>query len=69
MKKIYQAPVAVCCPMTAQGYLLAGSNRIPGAVVKDMSTGREQGMNVGQDEEDITGLSKKSFDPWDAWDE
>lgn len=69
MKKIYQAPVAACCPMSAQGYLLAGSNRIKGAVVKDMSTQTESEINVGQDEEDITGLSKKSFDPWSSWDE
>lgn len=69
MKKIYQAPVAVCCPMTAQGYLLAGSNRIKGAVVEDKSTQTESEINVGQDEEDITGLSKKSFDPWSSWDE
>lgn len=69
MKKIYQAPVAACCPMTAQGYLLAGSNRIKGAVVKDMSTQTESEINVGQDAEDITGLSKKSFDPWSSWDE
>jgi hypothetical protein len=69
MKKIYQAPVAACCPMTAQGYLLAGSNRIKGAVVKDMSTQTESEINVGQDEENITGLSKKSFDPWSSWDE
>lgn len=69
MKKIYQAPVAVCCPMTVQGYLLAGSNRIKGAVVKDMSTQTESEINVGQDEENITGLSKKSFDPWSSWDE
>ncbi len=69
MKKIYQAPVAVCCPMTAQGYLLAGSNRIKGAVVEDKSTQKVSKINVGQDDEDITGLSKKSFDPWDAWDE
>lgn len=69
MKTIYQAPVAACCPMTAQGYLLAGSNRIKGAVVEDKRTQTESEINVGQDEEDITGLSKKSFDPWDAWDE
>lgn len=69
MKKIYQAPVAACCPMSAQGYLLAGSNRIKGAVVKDMSTQTESEINVGQDKEDITGLSKKSFDPWSSWDE
>lgn len=57
--------------MSAQGYLLAGSNRIKGAVVKDMSTQTESEINVGQDEdeEDITGLSKKSFDPWSSWDE
>lgn len=69
MKKIYQAPVAACCPMSAQGYLLAGSNRIKGAVVEDKSTQKVSKINVGQDDEDITGLSKKSFDPWDAWDE
>ena len=55
--------------MTAQGYLLAGSNRIKGAVVKDMSTQTESEINVGQDEEDITGLSKKTFNPWSSWDE
>ena len=55
--------------MTAQGYLLAGSNRIKGAVVENKSTQTEYGINVGQDEEDITGLSKKSFDPWSSWDE
>lgn len=69
MKKIYQAPVAACCPMSAQGYLLAGSNRIKGAVVKDMSTQTESEINVGQDAEDITGLSKKTFNPWSSWDE
>lgn len=69
MKKIYQAPVAVCCPMTAQGYLLAGSNRIKGAVVEDKRTQTESEINVGQDEEDITGLSKKTFNPWSSWDE
>lgn len=55
--------------MTVQGYLLAGSNRIPGAVVEDKNKGKEYKMNVGRDEEDITGTAKKSFDPWDAWDE
>lgn len=69
MKMIYKTPVAVCCPMTVQGYLLAGSNRIKGAVVEDKSTQTESEINVGQDEEDITGLSKKSFDPWSSWDE
>lgn len=69
MKKIYQAPVAVCCPMTAQGYLLAGSNRIKGAVVEDKRTQTESGINVGQDEEVITGHSKKTFNPWSSWDE
>lgn len=69
MKKIYQAPVAACCPMTAQGYLLAGSNRIKGAVVEDKSTQTESEINVGQGEEYITGLSKKTFNPWSSWDE
>jgi len=69
MKKIYQAPVAVCCPMTVQGYLLAGSNRIKGAVVENKSTQTESEINVGQDAEDITGLSKKTFNPWSSWDE
>ncbi len=69
MKTIYQAPVAACCPMTAQGYLLAGSNRIKGAVVEDKSTQTESEINVGQDEEEITGLSKKTFNPWSSWDE
>ena len=55
--------------MTAQGYLLAGSNRIKGAVVEDKSTQTESEINVGQDAEDITGLSKKTFNPGSSWDE
>lgn len=67
MKKIYQAPVAVCCPMTVQGYLLDGS--IHHGILEHKDSQTETEINVGQDEEDITGLSKKTFAPWSSWDE
>jgi hypothetical protein len=65
MKKIYHAPETVRLEVKCEGGLLAGSNRITGAVLKNENTQVEANMNVGQD---VTGDEDDLHDPlWDDW--
>lgn len=59
--------MAAAFQMKMQGYLLRGT--LPGAVVEDKGKQTESGINVGQDEENPSGLAKKYQNPWDAWGE
>jgi hypothetical protein len=72
MKKIYHAPETVRLEVKCEGGLLAGSNRITGAVLKNENTQVEANMNVGQDvtgDEDDLGLAKGRPFQDNLWDE
>ena len=69
MKKIYHAPETVRLEVKCEGGLLAESNRITGAVVKNENTDKEQEIPMGQDEEDPTGTAKGHPFQDNLWDE